>query len=1745
MADTRARPEELGEGLSEEQQVEKYGEGESAPQPPEEAVNASPSISQAAVTVGDEHEDEAPEDPLPPPVVATWNAHVLTPHAIAQLKERTAQHKVDIWLVQEWRCLSFGFNKEAEALVAPPGWQTISDRATAVIVTNSRWRIIDEHHSDFSSLAIVQSPTGVTWSFLSIYLPADVTRRNRLLTCQHTFRRLVHLDKLTTRCVVGGDFNIHSGPDSIGHGWTTICRILAPLEDVFTTLHPFSTTGTFLVERMGTFKRLDYLFAPLQVIDFVKEVLTLSPGGASDHHIVVLCPVSEDDDDEQESFASFRSWRPDPQVLRQEAERERLWASSAALTLDPRWEDWLKEIGRIRGHLFNRSLAQPFKAIPSRKEVSLLRDHLDAFVITSASDSEEYVALSNLYQMARVAAFPEERQDILRVQRELPTWPTAETRVASERPSLAADDVVTFYKALYSEKRAADSGIPAAAAKLLVRRRKWPDPEALKAPFTAEEVRNVVAKVKRGTSPGNAGVPVTAYACAPEEFFAFAAGVASSLLHYAVGTRPTILGTLVFKAKPGNSKDVVAHYRPISVLDLDRRIFHGLLAARMSPQLALIVPSTQTGFIPGRSISSNVAAIALVAEACALGWLDSPVVVLEQDQEKAYDRVEHRWRDHVMQDLGTPPEVVQYLHNLYDGATIRFQLDQLSDPVEVKRGFLQGAPDSSLWYTLTYQPMLDAYEASKTGIALRFGDHVVRLSYLAYADNSFFFLKSAEDAKAYWAARRRYDLASGAKLNEKESCVTVLWPPGTEGDSIEWIQEFCQHFRVREASTSFKCLGRLLRMTAEPAEDLIVGQVSSRLRTGWGQAGRFLCLFGRAQMVNERLLSQIWAMLETIPLPQPVRELYTQVRRRLQPLFRTKNGHKVTWKMVCKPKALGGLGLLDPEFMIPATFASWLFQSLANHEGEGVAALIRLGFEKWLLQTHCMTPAFVMYLSSHGHPHIAIRVCTRTRNKFARSFERNGATPLQSPGEGLFSRMLDACLRFPIAFQADFDWSTLSPAEAAALPWWHPSFEVRDIWRTTSGKAKYVLTEPRTTGKRIVNDRLPTLYKNAAHHGLQTFADAFWLHPPSSSPYIATPRNFVRHVGPPEKASDMLNHRDRFPLAQDEPNVAVDSFWTQLPRIWATYLEALPTALVSKLRDFVRLVVSDTAAPVSRRQPFPLDADPFPWRAVTIGGVPSADVRARQLRLHATASGEVVVPTYAQTPEVRGMPRVRAHRPDQLSDSEPSSDSDEDESAPSHTTTRPASAYAALDWKAIWPRFLEWELPGNAKDAWWLVLHGKAAVIYTMVQHPLTKFWTPRSSLCPFCAVKHTCQHAYLECPKVRDVWQACWELLRLLMTSCPDWSDLGATDVLQGFPSVEAALPIHLVGRFRVWFALTLAQLSRVYESQQRRTQAIPAARLLRKLSEVPAMLMQDLLSLAIGDARGPGRFAHEDFERLWQQENTLFVFSSDSVAPSETALLLYSRNSQRCEGPSTQTAEDPAGSSEWVDAPPESDIQDDDTVLSVRGAFLANLRVPDVQEWRTRGLLQCRCCLVVRKQEVNTLLCVQCWLCHFPDVAPTLPYNDRWFRSGKMVCKCGEVEHERQPTRRELKRARQLARANATQSSSPAAVPAAPRPVRRLPVRPSNKGKARALSPDHAQPASDSDLDRPAPRRDKGKARALVVQSPGEGDAFVPDEMSVSDSGSSAFPSDVSMAALLDDEPGPSRRQVQTTITSFFRRA
>lgn len=157
-------------------------------------------------------------------------------------------------------------------------------------------------------------------------------------------------------------------------------------------------------------------------------------------------------------------------------------------------------------------------------------------------------------------------------------------------------------------------------------------------PITREEVKEAINTLQNNKAPGPDGLT-------PEFYKTLCDLLISPLLNmlsysFKSGVLPNTMmdANISLILKKGKPADDCASYRPIALLDVDRKLLAKILARRLEGILPDIIVVDQTGFILGRNSSNNVRRLLNLIQLSSESKDKSLVISL--DAEKAFDRIE-------------------------------------------------------------------------------------------------------------------------------------------------------------------------------------------------------------------------------------------------------------------------------------------------------------------------------------------------------------------------------------------------------------------------------------------------------------------------------------------------------------------------------------------------------------------------------------------------------------------------------------------------------------------------------------------------------------------------------------------------------------------------------------------------------------------------------------------------------------------------------------------------------------------------------------------------------------------------------------------------------------------------------------------------------------------------------------------------------------------------------------------------
>ncbi|KAI3359010.1 hypothetical protein L3Q82_015394, partial [Scortum barcoo] len=185
----------------------------------------------------------------------------------------------------------------------------------------------------------------------------------------------------------------------------------------------------------------------------------------------------------------------------------------------------------------------------------------------------------------------------------------------------------------------------------------------LEAQLTPQELYAALMSLKSGKAPGIDGLPVDFY----KSFWS----VLGEDLHWRFLTNCLERGRLPLSCrravitllpKKGDLQEL-KNWRPVSLLCTDYKIMSKVLASRLREVMASIIHPDQTYCVPGRLISDNVTLIRDILEVSGSLAVDTGLISI--DQEKAFDRVEHKYLWQTLAAFGFSPGFIAKIRVLY------------------------------------------------------------------------------------------------------------------------------------------------------------------------------------------------------------------------------------------------------------------------------------------------------------------------------------------------------------------------------------------------------------------------------------------------------------------------------------------------------------------------------------------------------------------------------------------------------------------------------------------------------------------------------------------------------------------------------------------------------------------------------------------------------------------------------------------------------------------------------------------------------------------------------------------------------------------------------------------------------------------------------------------------------------------------------------------------------------------------
>jgi hypothetical protein len=259
--------------------------------------------------------------------------------------------------------------------------------------------------------------------------------------------------------------------------------------------------------------------------------------------------------------------------------------------------------------------------------------------------------------------------------------------------------------------------------------------------------------------------------------------------------------------KEGKNAGDIRNWRPITLSNCDAKIITKALAIKMSKILDTIIDTSQTAYVPGRSITDNLRSNFFYKKYCADNDIDA--VLISLDAKKAFDSVSHKYIEDTLIAYGFGPVFLKSFKTLYHNISARILINgYMSDKINIERGVKQGDALSCALFIICIDPLLRNINKNNQvqGIQIKRRNVIMRglnLKGAAYADDiSVICWNNVSSIQSVFSEYERLTKRSGLELNADKTEILILNKKRTETKRITYNNN---NFDIKTISTMKIC----------------------------------------------------------------------------------------------------------------------------------------------------------------------------------------------------------------------------------------------------------------------------------------------------------------------------------------------------------------------------------------------------------------------------------------------------------------------------------------------------------------------------------------------------------------------------------------------------------------------------------------------------------------------------------------------------------------------------------------------------------------------------------------------------------------------------------------------------------------------------------------------------------------------------------------------------------------------------
>uniref|UniRef100_A0A803TVG9 Reverse transcriptase domain-containing protein n=1 Tax=Anolis carolinensis TaxID=28377 RepID=A0A803TVG9_ANOCA len=321
--------------------------------------------------------------------------------------------------------------------------------------------------------------------------------------------------------------------------------------------------------------------------------------------------------------------------------------------------------------------------------------------------------------------------------------------------------MASYYEKLYANKETEMS------EGVVVRKLDPQDQIGLNKTITSKEIEEVINNLKPNSSPGPDGFTSNFYKIFQPEITPNLEILFNEILKNRTIPETWKRSEIITILKPNKDESDPNSYRPITLCNVDYKIFTKLLANRLTDIIPKLIGEDQYGFIKNRRLADPIRNILNVINQATRE--KEKLLLLKLDVYKAFDTVNHHYLQQVCEEYNLGREFCEVIKELYKDNLAQLLINGTRTRIiKINSGTKQGCPLSPILFALAIEPLANFIREDDKIKGFKIARELIKIN--LFADDAMVLMGSPmESIKEVIQTVKKFENLSGLAINIQKS----------------------------------------------------------------------------------------------------------------------------------------------------------------------------------------------------------------------------------------------------------------------------------------------------------------------------------------------------------------------------------------------------------------------------------------------------------------------------------------------------------------------------------------------------------------------------------------------------------------------------------------------------------------------------------------------------------------------------------------------------------------------------------------------------------------------------------------------------------------------------------------------------------------------------------------------------------------------------------------------------------------